>query len=74
MSKKLAEKEAYYKQELEDARTRADSDLWQLRRKFAKLDEASCDRQQQIEDKHREELGRYAITRADSDLWQLRWN
>ena len=53
----VSAKDSFYKQELEEVRTRADRDVWELRRKLQKLDDSSYDKVQALEDKHRDELG-----------------
>ena len=57
LKESLADKDEHYQTELQDVRARGDRDVWELRRKLQKLDESSYDRQQFLEDKHREELG-----------------
>jgi hypothetical protein len=61
LKESLVTKEELYQQELDDVRTQADRDVWELRRKLQRLDESSYDRRQQLEDKHREELGQYLL-------------
>ena len=57
LKESLASKDSIYRKEIDDVRTRADRDIWELRRKLQKLDETSYDKQQFMEDKHREEIG-----------------
>ncbi|RXG54039.1 hypothetical protein Avbf_05356 [Armadillidium vulgare] len=52
----LTDKDAYYHKELESLRTTADRDIWDLRMKLQRLTESSFDKQQQMEEKHKEEM------------------
>ncbi|XP_047736039.1 ribosome-binding protein 1 isoform X1 [Hyalella azteca] len=65
LKESLVTKEELYQQELDDVRTQADRDVWELRRKLQRLDETTYDRRQQLEDKHREELERLREEYAD---------
>ena len=53
----LTEKDAYYHKEMENMRTNADRDVWELRRKLQRLDEKNWSQQEQLQEKHNEELG-----------------
>ncbi|XP_042879944.1 protein FAM184A-like, partial [Penaeus japonicus] len=53
----LTEKDAYYHKEMENMRTIADRDLWELRRKY-QLDEKSWTQIENLQEKHREEMDR----------------
>ncbi|KAF2363812.1 hypothetical protein FHG87_005431 [Trinorchestia longiramus] len=61
LKQSLVAKDEFYQQEIDEIRTRADRDVWELRRKLQKLDESSYDRQQHLEDKHREDLGQCKV-------------
>ncbi|XP_037790360.1 protein FAM184A-like [Penaeus monodon] len=54
----LTEKDAYYHKEMENMRTIADRDIWELRRKYQKLDEKSWSQMETLQEKHREEMDR----------------
>lgn len=54
----LTEKDAYYHKEMENMRTIADRDIWELRRKYQKLDEKSWSQMENLQEKHREEMDR----------------
>lgn len=53
----LTEKDAYYHKEMENMRTNADRDVWELRRKLQRLDEKNWAQQELLQEKHQEELG-----------------
>lgn len=53
----LTEKDAYYHKQYESQRTIADRDIWDLRMKLQRLTESSFDKQQQLEEKYREDMG-----------------
>ncbi|XP_050712801.1 trichohyalin-like isoform X3 [Eriocheir sinensis] len=54
----LTEKDAYYHKEMENMRTNADRDVWELRRKLQRLDEKNWSQQELLQEKHHEELER----------------
>ncbi|KAG0712753.1 hypothetical protein GWK47_017747 [Chionoecetes opilio] len=54
----LTEKDAYYHKEMENMRTNADRDVWELRRKLQRLDEKNWTQQEVLQEKHHEELER----------------
>ncbi|MPC34073.1 hypothetical protein E2C01_027447 [Portunus trituberculatus] len=54
----LTEKDAYYHKEMENMRTNADRDVWELRRKLQRLDEKNWSAQELLQEKHHEELER----------------
>ncbi|XP_066972137.1 trichohyalin-like isoform X8 [Macrobrachium rosenbergii] len=54
----LTDKDAYYHKEMENLRTNADRDVWELRRKLQKLDEKNWTQQERLQEKHTEEMER----------------
>ncbi|XP_071542009.1 uncharacterized protein [Panulirus ornatus] len=54
----LTDKDAYYHKELENMRTNADRDVWELRRKLQRLDEKNWTQQEYLQEKHHEEMER----------------
>ncbi|KAK4292200.1 hypothetical protein Pmani_035010 [Petrolisthes manimaculis] len=54
----LTDKDAYYHKEMENLRTTADRDVWELRRKLQRLDEKNWSQQELLQEKHQEELER----------------
>ncbi|XP_069167155.1 cingulin isoform X2 [Procambarus clarkii] len=54
----LTDKDAYYHKELENLRTNADRDVWDLRRKLQRSDEKSWSQQEYLQEKHHEEMER----------------
>lgn len=54
----LTDKDAYYHKEMENLRTNADRDVWELRRKLQKLDEKNWTQQELLQEKHTEDMER----------------
>ncbi|KAK7071788.1 hypothetical protein SK128_001089, partial [Halocaridina rubra] len=54
----LTDKDAYYHKEMENLRTNADRDVWELRRKLQKLDEKNWTQQERLQEKHNEDMER----------------
>ena len=54
----LTENEAHLQKEIDNQRTSSDRIIWDFRMKLQKMTESSYDLKQQLEEKHREEMGK----------------